>query len=138
MTILRWDKPAKVLTTAQWQGITADSAPPGVYTPNMSRSDEYTWRAKLIGGKFPRVEVRTSLTGTPRPHKNFPHGFTSTAQVLVIVEIRTSEPDALVSRTAWVPTGREQITAFAAQCEREQEGRYALVIYPDGTVTGSR
>lgn len=58
MTILSWDKPKQVLTKEQWQNISADSAPPGVYTPNMSEDDRLKWRAKLIKGVFPKVEIR--------------------------------------------------------------------------------
>lgn len=56
--ILRWDKPKKKLTDEAWRSISADGAPPGVYTPNMSDEDARTWRAKKIGGKDPRVEIR--------------------------------------------------------------------------------
>lgn len=58
MTILSWDKPKQVLTKEEWQDISADSAPPGVYTPNMSEDDRLKWRAKLIKGHDPRVEIR--------------------------------------------------------------------------------
>lgn len=56
--ILRWDAPKKKLTDEAWRSISADGAPPGVYTPNMSDEDAKTWRAKKIGGKDPRVEIR--------------------------------------------------------------------------------
>lgn len=58
MTVLRWDKPARVMSRAEYESISADGAPPGVYTPNMSGADAATWRAKKIGGQDPRVEVR--------------------------------------------------------------------------------
>lgn len=81
MSVLRWDKPQKVLTTKEWQGITADGAPPGVYTPNMSREDVLTWRAKLIGGKDPRVEIRTTVIQERRPTERYSHY----AQILLVV-----------------------------------------------------
>ena len=58
LMVLRWDKPKKKLTDEAWQSISADGAPPGVYTPNMSDEDAATWRAKKIGGADPRVEIR--------------------------------------------------------------------------------
>ncbi len=57
-TILSWDKPAREMPIAKWQAISADGAPPGVYTPNMSVKDAAKWRAKLIRGADPRVEIR--------------------------------------------------------------------------------
>jgi hypothetical protein len=83
--ILRWDAPPKVLTTQEWKGITADNAPPGVYTPNMSHEDELTWRAKLITGKNRRVEIRKTVTGKLRPHPRLP-GLRAHAQLKVIVD----------------------------------------------------
>ena len=39
MSVLDWDKPGRVVSIEEWKGISADSAPPGVYTPNMSDED---------------------------------------------------------------------------------------------------
>ncbi len=65
MTILYWHKPTKVIPTEEWQSISADGAPPGVYTPNMSEEDQQRWKAKLCGQKSKdlselRVEIRVS------------------------------------------------------------------------------
>src|SRR5271170_6535688 len=62
-SILTWDKPKQVMTRDEYEAISADSAPPGVYTPNMSRVDTYKWRAKKVGGRNPRVEIRKSVLG---------------------------------------------------------------------------
>lgn len=61
MSILCWDKPKKKVSTEEWESITADSAPPGVYSPNMSDVDKEKWKAKKIGGKNPRVEIRKTV-----------------------------------------------------------------------------
>ncbi|MFA5937554.1 MAG: hypothetical protein WC822_06790 [Candidatus Paceibacterota bacterium] len=61
MGILSWEKPKQVVSREEYESIVADSAPPGVYTPNMSKEDMMKWRAKKIGGDFPRVEIRTSM-----------------------------------------------------------------------------
>ncbi len=63
MGILVWDKPQRAMPLEQWYSITADNAPPGVYTPNMSQADAERWKAKLTGthGRQPQVEIRKSV-----------------------------------------------------------------------------
>ena len=79
MGILMWDKPQKKLSKKEWEAISADGAPPGVYHPNMSDQDRERWKAKKVGGKNPRVEVRKTTRG-----KNLKGG-NSYSQLLVIV-----------------------------------------------------
>lgn len=90
MGILDWDKPRKVMSTEEWRTISADSAPPGVYVPNMSDDDMRKWKAKLIGGKNPRVEIRKTIVGKPRPAPKRMHSWsptiTNSAQLLIIVD----------------------------------------------------
>lgn len=63
--ILSWDQPEKVMAKEEWKSISADSAPPGVFTPNMSEEDKLKWKAKYFGGRLPRVEIRkTTVNGT--------------------------------------------------------------------------
>lgn len=66
MNILSWDKPKRAVSVEEWKNISADSAPPGVYVPNMSDEDANRWKAKLVGAKTaaPRVEIRKTLRGT--------------------------------------------------------------------------
>lgn len=60
--VLNFNKPKKAIPTAEHNAMyQADGAPPGVYIPNMSRHDEYTWRAKHIKGDNERVEIRRSI-----------------------------------------------------------------------------
>jgi hypothetical protein len=61
--MLYWGEVPKKLSFEEWSSITADSAPPGVYQPNMT--DEYMqkWKAKYIGGENRRVEIRKTLRG---------------------------------------------------------------------------
>ena len=61
MTVLRWDKPRKIMSRTERESISADGAPPGVYVPNMSEQDQKTFRAKKIRGKDPRIEVRVTM-----------------------------------------------------------------------------
>jgi len=63
--ILLWEKPKRKMPVEEWKKISADSAPPGVYTPNMSDEDKMRWKAKLIKGDKLRVEVRKTFKG---PH----------------------------------------------------------------------
>lgn len=78
MGVLHWKKPEKIMSVEEWRRISADDAPPGVHVPNMSEADKQRWKAKHVGGKYPRVEIRktasvsqtqmvlvVSLTGTP-------------------------------------------------------------------------
>lgn len=64
--MLTWDKPEKKMSVEDWKGISADSTPPGVYTPNMSDEDAKKWRAKLTGQRSgcPQVEIRSSKGGS--------------------------------------------------------------------------
>lgn len=89
--ILSWDKPEKVMTTEEWQRISADGAPPGVYTPNMSEGGMVKWKAKYVGGRNPRVEIRKTVLGPFRLAKQPSPWETTrnTAQVLVIVDATT-------------------------------------------------
>lgn len=65
MTILMWDKPEKIMSVEEWQKISADNVPLGVYTPNMCKNDKERWKAKLVGHKAgrPHVEIRKSAKG---------------------------------------------------------------------------
>lgn len=61
MGVLEFEKPPKKMSTEEWKALSADGAPPGVYTPNMSYDDRRRFKAKQVGGEFPRIEVRVSL-----------------------------------------------------------------------------
>lgn len=65
MSILMWEKPEKILSTDEWKAISADGAPPGVYTSNMSKEDRERFKAKLVRPKAgpPRVEIRVTVEG---------------------------------------------------------------------------
>ena len=83
MSVLMWAEPERVMPAEEWMAISADSAPPGVYTPGMSAEDRYRRKAKRIGGGDPRVEIRKTVTGAVRKRK---YGdYATCAQVLLIV-----------------------------------------------------
>jgi hypothetical protein len=65
MGVLDWNKPERAMPVEQWQAISADGAPPGVWTPNMSDQDRERWKAKLVGVRKgePQVEIRKSTPG---------------------------------------------------------------------------
>jgi len=66
MAILNFGKPPKAMSTEAHQSISADGAPPGVYTPNMSTKDAEKWRAKLVGSRSKnyQIEIRKQVSGT--------------------------------------------------------------------------
>jgi hypothetical protein len=62
MSVLYFDEIKKKQSQEDWsKSYFADGAPPGVYVPNMSDGDALLWRAKQIGGKNPRIEIRKRL-----------------------------------------------------------------------------
>ena len=75
MAVLDFNKPKKVMSTEAWKSISADGAPPGVYTSNMSTTDMEKWKAKHIKGADPRVEIRKTMG----------------SQVLIVVRISTGD-----------------------------------------------
>jgi hypothetical protein len=64
VSLLYWQTPKRAMPREEWEQISADGAPPGVYVPNMSQADRERWKAKRIGGADRRVEVRKTLAGT--------------------------------------------------------------------------
>lgn len=87
--VLYWGTPQRAMPASEWMAISADGAPPGVYTPNMSEADMARWKAKLVNpaGGDTRVEIRKSAGGT---------------QILIIVT---------VSRVTMSMNGRATLTA---------------------------
>jgi hypothetical protein len=61
MKVLWFEKPKKAMSKEAHQSISADGAPPGVYTPNMSVADRLKWKAKVVGSKSEnfQVEIRS-------------------------------------------------------------------------------
>lgn len=95
MSVLMWDKPKRVKSVEEWKDISADGAPPGVYTPNMSEDDKHKWKAVLKGKTtgFPYVEIRktTSHFGKLKGEKNS-QGLSLYAQVLITVSLGGGYP----------------------------------------------
>lgn len=42
--IIMWEQPKKKVGKDEWKKISACGAPPGVYTPNMSKEDAARWK----------------------------------------------------------------------------------------------
>ncbi len=81
--LLCWDKPEKVRSTKEHNDMfVSDGAPPGTYVPNMSDEDKLKWKAKKIGGKDPRVEIRKTTFGRWCPARSRWEG---RAQALLVV-----------------------------------------------------
>jgi hypothetical protein len=94
--VLSWETPKKKMPVEDWKKISADGAPPGVYTPNMSKKDMLKWKAKYIGGTDPRVEIRKSFHHSNG--KSYPECVNYGAQVLIVVRKKhNDEPQVLIS-----------------------------------------
>tara|TARA_R110000772_G_scaffold6250_8_gene21954 strand:- start:2796 stop:3197 length:402 start_codon:yes stop_codon:yes gene_type:complete len=78
-----WEKPEKAMSIEEWKSLSADGAPPGVYTPNMSVEDMLRWKGTIIKGSNPRVELRKTFN--KQNYKPYPNNTNMFAQVLVIV-----------------------------------------------------
>ena len=65
MSLLMWDKPKQIMSHEEYAEEHSSSAEAtGTYASNMSDEDKKRWRARMIGGKRPRVEIRKELAGT--------------------------------------------------------------------------
>lgn len=96
MSLISWEKPKKKMPVEEWMKITADGAPPGVYTPNMSQEDNLKWKGKMIGGTDPRIEIRKSFHHSNE--KSYPDCVNYAAQMVIVVRrSHTDEPDVLIS-----------------------------------------
>lgn len=60
MSVLMWEKPEQAVSKESWKSRSADSAPPGAYTSNMSVEDLRRWKACVKGHTkgYPQVELR--------------------------------------------------------------------------------
>jgi hypothetical protein len=90
MGLLCWDKPKKKRPTkAHNEKFQSDSGVDGTYVPNMSEDDKLKWKAKKIGGKDPRIEIRKTTEGTlhsePTGHGFDRNWWEGRAQALLVV-----------------------------------------------------
>lgn len=91
MPILSFNVPKKLRSTEEHAAEhSSDTNISGTYVPNMSESDQLTWKAKKIGGEDPRIEIRKTVDGKEHRHRR-----PSYAQVLLIVR-----PDGSVVMSA--------------------------------------
>lgn len=90
MGIVMWDKPQRVLAKEDWLNISADSAPPGVYSPNMSDEDRERWKGKLVGTKLehPQVELRKTFCAHFPAAPGETHGHGAATNVVIIISMK--------------------------------------------------
>lgn len=100
MSVLSFDKPKKIMATEQWKEISADGAPPGVYTSNMSLDDEMKWKAKLIKGKDARIEIRKTFTGL---------GYCAKVCIVVYKDVSEEFADVVISTNGKIGASFQQI-----------------------------
>lgn len=63
--ILDFEKPKKVRSTEEHNNLfSSDCGVAGTFVPNMSKEDQYKWKAKHIGGDDERIEIRKTLGGS--------------------------------------------------------------------------
>ena len=61
--ILTWETPKKKRSTKDHNELYQTEEINGAYVPNMSKDDEIRWKAKRIGGKDLRIEIRKTTEG---------------------------------------------------------------------------
>lgn len=96
MGVLHWEKPERIMSVEDWKQISADGAPPGVYTPNMSKEDMLKWKATLVGKTTdnPRVEIRKTFSW--HNGKKYPDSVNHYCQTLIVVH-KNDHPSVLMS-----------------------------------------
>lgn len=108
MGVLCWEKPERIMSVEDWKQISADGAPPGVYTPNMSEEDKLKWKATLVGKttENPRVEIRKTF----RWHngKNYPDSESHYAQTLIVVH-KNEKPFVLMSSNGKIAASLQEM-----------------------------
>lgn len=63
--VLNWGTPKRAMTPEARNKISADGAPPGVYTVNASKEDEQKWWALLKGMRKPPLYVEAKKSFGP-------------------------------------------------------------------------
>jgi hypothetical protein len=118
------------MSTEEWQRISADGAPPGVYTPNMSAADQQLWKAKYTGGQNPRVEIRKTVTGPRHPAPGWAGFKQNYAQLLVIVDAASVRLSS--NGTADFTGGEfEQLAQAVAEARAVLAQRLSATVAPD-------
>lgn len=106
MSVLEWGKPPKAMSSAQWAAISADGAPPGVYTPNMSQEWAQKWKARMTGqrggGNGLKVEVRK----------------TAGAQVLLVIHEDGWVQLSANGQSSFSPQDWQDLSAVAAEARQ--------------------
>ena len=94
MPLLCWDEPKKVRSTEEHNREFSCEVADGAYVSNMSKEDCYKWKAKKIGGKDLRIEVRKTTEGK----KVFKHGYhNSTIGQAAVLIVARSDGSILMS-----------------------------------------
>lgn len=104
--VLSWEKPVRAMDVEAWKAISADCAPPGVYTPNMSAADRQRWKAKLVGAKTDaaRVEIRKAWGGA-----------------LVVIVVRLHDQNVTISQNGKLWGTFEEFAQLVAAVEEARQ-----------------
>ena len=116
--LLTWDKPNKARTTEDHnREYQSDSGVDGTYVPNMSDEDKFRWKAKRIGGKDLRIEIRKTTQGRSRGSE----AYGSYAQTLLVVR-----PDGTVTMSM---NGKAEFDVF--ELRQAIDEAYAAFLHPE-------
>lgn len=91
--ILTFAKPKRARPIEEWKdSYPADGAPPGCYTPNMSKADKESWKAKVVGSQSGnhQIEIRKTVQGTN-----------------VVIVVNGSMPEIVEPKNRWERRRRE-------------------------------
>jgi hypothetical protein len=81
MGILNWNVPKKKRPTKEHNEMhSSDCGVPGTFVPNMDEETKLAWKAKKIGGKRPRIEIRKTTKGP-----SLSDGKPTYAQMIIVV-----------------------------------------------------
>ena len=59
--ILTFEKPKKIMDAKEREEkYSSDSGVPGTFVPNMTQADRERYKAKIVAGDVPRIEIRVS------------------------------------------------------------------------------
>lgn len=127
MGVLYWEKPERIMSVEDWKQISADGAPPGVYTPNMSEEDKLKWKATLVGKttENPRVEIRKTF----RWHngKKYPDSENHYAQTLIVVH-KNEKPFVLMSSNGKIAASIQEIEYMHTAIKEAKEVLDQMII----------
>lgn len=110
MGILTFVAPSKVMSKADWKSISADGAPPGVYTPNMTKEAMLLWKAKHYNAGKENARIEISKTFYWNNGLSYPNHEGYSAQCKIVVQKK--EPRVIMSTNGKIAMGSQELVEF--------------------------